>query len=471
MNADKPYPCDSCGKSFKLECHLKRHKTSCKQFSDYIACVECKKKLKSKKTLKVHKLSCNPSNVYSCSECDNNFLTFSALTVHKQALHAKTQCDYCDHVCHMTNLKRHIKNKHKGLRPSNSVNKVKTVKTEKVYNCEICARKYYDKSTLNRHVKSHSFRCVTCDKAFKDKKNLDEHILTHKEVSNVMNCEKASKMVSCPDNFEDVAEIPKIKAPFNDEMVDKVLEIKQHTDKVLLIHKNRGQFMKVNDLKKYIESQTKRNLTDNMLKVMISLCPGHYAISMFKANVVIEMETSDKPVTPRTNDMRWSEFKKEIWHIHQKKEKCVDLIAFPEQQKYLYKSAKDLIEEHILKISDDEEEDAMNDENDNHFERLLKKVKKKADKKARRGNRLKGIDFQKNRLPQLAREVNSVYRSDQKSCIKFEVLLSRISSGSDSKRSDLERLIRDSNGWLKMYKDWVKRKPSVDINTVCSHLS
>ena len=171
MNADKPYPCDSCGKSFKLEFHLKRHKTSCKQFSDYIECVECKKKLKSKRTLKVHKLSCNPSNLYSCSECDNNFVTFSALILHKQALHAKTQCDYCDHVCHTTNLRRHIKNKHKGLRPSNSVKKVKTVKTEKVYNCEICARKYYDKSTLNRHIKSHAFRCVTCDKAFKDKKN------------------------------------------------------------------------------------------------------------------------------------------------------------------------------------------------------------------------------------------------------------------------------------------------------------
>ena len=43
-----------------------------------------------------------------------------------------------------------------------------------------------------------------------------------------MNVEKASKRVSCRDNFEDVAEIPKSKAPFNDEMFGKVLEIKQH---------------------------------------------------------------------------------------------------------------------------------------------------------------------------------------------------------------------------------------------------
>ena len=69
MNSDGPFQCDTCYKSFKLKFHLKRHKSSCKQFQDYVTCEDCGKKLVSKRVLKVHKASCKPTKVYSCGEC------------------------------------------------------------------------------------------------------------------------------------------------------------------------------------------------------------------------------------------------------------------------------------------------------------------------------------------------------------------------------------------------------------------
>ena len=92
MITDRPFQCDTCEKSFKLEFHLKRHKISCKQFSEYIICEDCGKKLVSKRVLKVHKASCNPSKVYSCSECENIFERYAALADHRRRKTIQKPC-------------------------------------------------------------------------------------------------------------------------------------------------------------------------------------------------------------------------------------------------------------------------------------------------------------------------------------------------------------------------------------------
>ena len=142
MSSDRPFQCDTCEKAFKLNFHLKRHKDSCRHALSFVTCEECGKKLASKKVLKYHKASCNPSKVYLCFECDISFEYYSILADHRKKEHSKIVCDFCDHVCHVTNLKRHIKNKHKGLKPSNANKKVNS---EKRNRCEKCKKVFYDK--------------------------------------------------------------------------------------------------------------------------------------------------------------------------------------------------------------------------------------------------------------------------------------------------------------------------------------
>ena len=74
------------------------------------------------------------------------------------------------------------------------------------------------------------------------------------------------------------------------------------------------------------------------------------------------------------------------------------------------------------------------------------------------------------RLPKLARAVNAIYCSEQKSSIKFEILAIKVGNNSRSTISDLERLIKESNGWLIRHKDWVRKKYIANINDVCNSL-
>ena len=76
-------------------------------------------------------------------------------------------------------------------------------------------------------------------------------------------------------------------------------------------------------------------------------------------------------------------------------------------------------------------------------------------KKKKRENKMKHIDWQLLRLERLARLVNKIFLSEKKTALKLEFLEEKLIH-SDIK-SDLERLIKNSNGWLKTWKDGSRR--------------
>ena len=105
----------------------------------------------------------------------------------------------------------------------------------------------------------------------------------------------------------------------------------------------------------------------------------------------------------------------------------------------------------------------------------MKKVKDKEDKKKRRELRLNQIDWQKHRLSDLARHINNIFVGEKKLVIKFDVLVEKVKFNrkcicSRQISDDLERLIVDSDGWLKLVGGWVRRDPSSDINMICNYL-
>ena len=464
MNVDRPFQCDTCAKTFKLKFHLKRHQTNCKQFHDYVTCEDCDKKFVSKRVLNVHKkTSCNPTKVYSCSECEIVYERYAALADHRKKHHSKTTCDFCDHKCHLTNLKRHIRNKHKGLRPSNSKN---------LFHCKKCDKCFFDKITLNKHVCSHNFKCGLCTKMFDKKESMEEHSLVHDDEATKA-LKKKNKTVSWNENLEEVREIAVNKVPVNYETFEKVLDIQKHTDNILLIHHNRGQNLRMRDLSDYIERQTHKTLEEITLKAMISVSPDLYIIDIYKNDLVIQMKTDLQRVTPSILANRRSVFKSAIKEIHEFNSRYIDLISFPEIKKPEYKSPIDIIKQNIARFSDDEEEEIEQDENMENmdsFAKLKKKIEKKSKKKAKREKKFGQIDWQMKRLPKLARAVNAIYCSEQKSSIKFKMLATKVGNNSRSTISDLGRLIKESNGWLIRHKDWVRKKYFANINDVCNSL-
>ena len=129
-----------------------------------------------------------------------------------------------------------MQNKFNGLRPSTSK---KPIKTEKKYQCEKCDKFFFDKSTLNRHIRSHCFKCGLCDKMFNSKGSMEEHAMVHQKMDEgTRTCKKQNKTVSWSENLEDVKEIAFTKVPVKYETFEKILEIQKHTDNILMIYHN-----------------------------------------------------------------------------------------------------------------------------------------------------------------------------------------------------------------------------------------
>ena len=195
-------------------------------------------------------------------------------------------------------------------------------------------------------------------------------------------CKKQNKTVSWSENLEDVKEIAFTKVPVKYETFEKILEIQKHTDIILMIYHNRGQNLRMEELSDYIEGKTHKTVQELMLKTMFSVNPNLYILSIYKKELVIQMKTVLKTVTPSTLASRRCSFKSAIKEIHEDSARYIDLISFPEFKKTEYKSAKDILKQNIVQFSDDEEEiENEQDENLNSFDKLLKKIQKKLKRK------------------------------------------------------------------------------------------
>ena len=114
MNADKPFSCDhdGCGKSFKLNCNLIRHR-------------------------RFH----TGERPYSCDFCKKNFSISSNLAQHKR-IHTGDKPFQCD-ICEKTFSRSSNLDQHKRIHTG-----------EKLYSCKICQKSYTERSALSRHSKS-----------------------------------------------------------------------------------------------------------------------------------------------------------------------------------------------------------------------------------------------------------------------------------------------------------------------------
>ena len=90
-------------------------------------------------------------------------------------------------------------------------------------------------------------------------------------------------------------------------------------------------------------------------------------------------------------------------------------------------------------------------------------------KKQKREKKMKQIDWQHQRLDRLARLVTKKLYLQIKTALKGEFLEEKLIHSDYSfstVKSDLDRLIQNSNGWLKVWKGWIKKNSSMYVTNV-----
>ena len=477
MDTDRPFICNDCKKTFKFKWHLKTHMKTCKGIENELGltCDNCDKKFSSKRTLAFHRKTCLPGKCYMCDVCKTKFVLYKQLYDHKRKFHTSLQCDYCDvTISSEKNMKRHVSLKHRGLTPSRakSLEVSKLPKTEKRFECDECKKTFYDKSTLNRHQKVHTFVCKTCEKVFLSRQDLKQHKQSHEGKTSIL---KQKKNVIWADVLEHVKEISTTKLAFNAGTSATIKQMFTSIESFMPLSANRNRSLKIDEFKVAYENISKKNFDELVFRALLSIYPEAYKVELSGNILHVKLNGKSKP-----SDLteRQKGFREKMKELDVNNPRYIDLIEFEQRKETPYKNARQTIVENIVKFSDDDD----NGDNDlfldvlesNHkfisgFERLKNIIQIKSMKKKKRENKMKHIDWQLLRLERLARLVYKIFLSEKKTALKLEFLEEKLihSDYSCSNiKSDLERLIKNSNGWLKTWKGWIKKNSSMDVTNV-----
>ena len=442
----------------------------------YFTCNNCNGRFASNWSLKRHTYKCNQT--YKCVECNKDFQTLKMQNKHMDKCHTKVECDYCSvSIAHPKNMKRHIRSKHKGL----IATKEKAFKIKDKYQCDECLKGYFDKSTLNRHKKQHYLPCEICGDIFDGKSKLNSHVISHEneKIIKVPNITShiiiQRKQVHWANELECVHEIPITKLPMNKQTIKSILYMFEEIDKIMLIFTNRNQCVTEEDLTKHYERSTKKVFDTIIFRALLSVYPESLIIELINKKLHIQIDASSKPVTPSKLVKRKDILVDKLDMLNDENALYIDLVKLPEDNKSSYKNAMEILDDNIVKLSD-EEEDNFNEVEHNKlsaFERIKLKIKHNSFLKRKRELKIRCMDWQFKRLGTLARTINSIYFFEQKKVMKMDILLEKIRYRKYclvSIKSDLNRLIENSNGWLTLFKDMVKINSDMNINSVCELL-
>ena len=140
MDANKPFACALCGKSFKQKTHLTTHRRIHTGEKPYV-CEICKKAFISSSSLAEHKRVHTGEKPYECEICKKTFSQISNLTEHKRVHTGEKsyECAICKKAFSSNSNLTHHKRVHTG---------------EKPYSCDVCQKSYAKSSDLSRHNKT-----------------------------------------------------------------------------------------------------------------------------------------------------------------------------------------------------------------------------------------------------------------------------------------------------------------------------
>lgn len=166
----KSFSCDTCGKTFKVECALKKHQHG-HQTEQYY-CSLCRKRFLKLSHYKRH-LMVHGRRETKCPHCDVVFLKRTAFKYHLRT-HTKERPHQCS-CCIETFQEKEDLEQHRL--------KHRKFKKERPYSCTRCDLAFSTLTELTEHMGSHQgeqpLNCPVCGKTFLNKNKLERHLTIH----------------------------------------------------------------------------------------------------------------------------------------------------------------------------------------------------------------------------------------------------------------------------------------------------
>ncbi|XP_059614718.1 zinc finger protein 699-like isoform X2 [Phlebotomus argentipes] len=225
--------CKVCEHTFTSKYRYERHLGTHKIFQ----CETCMRKFTKKQALLDHVSIHKNEKPFCCNRCDKTFRLETHMKIHMKKIHMPStgepeHCPYCARRYNqLSRLQTHLKNCHRGLpRIPRSVPKCtvcseifknmreliahvavhRDERLEKIFECAICDLKFRVKHTLARHIekihlrlsnewkKKQYYKCPDCEKSYTSKHYMEIHRRIHSsqsddQVDQYINCEICSK--------------------------------------------------------------------------------------------------------------------------------------------------------------------------------------------------------------------------------------------------------------------------------------
>lgn len=184
LNDMRPYKCELCQADFKFKKSIKEHMRRVHTVSTLTGtyeCDQCSRKFKNDSTLQKHKKRHLPKP-HKCRYCGKGWVYKSELEQHERTHEENRQ--FCCEICgrrykEKTDLSKHVKKIHLNL-PRKQTNKKKVV-TKEEFQCELCSKIILGENSYLTHKILHnippgSLECSECGMKLKNEKSIKTHV-------------------------------------------------------------------------------------------------------------------------------------------------------------------------------------------------------------------------------------------------------------------------------------------------------